>query len=252
MIYTKMERIAPGEKIVNTLDETYNGVNRKSNEVWTHTPENPSIDVEKYTLKEGWEQGAKGDRDTVEQALALSAEGATNGLQIGFTVTNTGDVDLKDVSLSDVTHEGTTGDVSDIMCEIPTAQAGENPAAAGVAGGATTDTVKVAADKIGTLKAGQSIACVGTLTGVEEDTSHADTATVTGKSVYTDKEVSDSDDWNATLTGPTPETPETPDGGKGAVTGEVAGANTGLMAAIGLGGGATWFARRKAHVAAKH
>ena len=43
------------------------------------------------------------------------------------------------------------------------------------------------------------------------------------------------------------------------MTGEVAGANTGLMAAlgilmaaIGLGGGATWFARRKAHVAAKH
>ena len=43
------------------------------------------------------------------------------------------------------------------------------------------------------------------------------------------------------------------------MTGEAAGANTGLMgavgalmAAIGLGGGATWIARRKAHVAAKH
>lgn len=252
-VYTKMERIAPGEKIVNTLDETYNGVNRKSNEVWTHTPEHPSIDVEKFTLSEGWEQGAKGDRDTVEQALPLvsltdqakaartaqsaspaspSAEasapaaasvetaqsddaaqsGAPGGdtektaskheeVPVGFTVTNTGDVDLKDVVLTDLTHEGTTGTVIGLTCEVPVAAASADPTNAGLTTGvsAETKTVKVSGDKIGLLKVGQSVSCVGTLIGVEVGTTHSDTATVTGKSVFTGTEVKDSDDWHAKL-----------------------------------------------------
>ena len=120
-------------------------------------------------------------------------------------------------------------------------------------GGATAQTVKVAGDKIGTLKVGQSVSCVGTLTGVEEGTLHSDTATVVGESIHNGKKVTDSDDWHAKVDSPATPAP------KGAVTGEAAGANTGLMAAlgglmaaIGLGGGATWFARRKTHVAAKH
>lgn len=259
-VYTKMERIAPGEKIVNTVDETYNGVNRKSNEVWTHTPEHPSIDVEKFTLSEGWEQGAKGDRDTVEQALPLvsltdqakaareaaatdgkdgakntedtqsaaatqsgnsaqlddtaqsGSDAASGGdtekapskheeVQVGFTVTNTGDVDLKDVALTDLTHEGTTGSVTGVMCEVSVENASADPANAALTNGvsAETKTIKVSADKIGVLKAGQSVSCVGTLTGVEVGTVHSDTATATGKSVFTGTEVKDTDDWHAKL-----------------------------------------------------
>ena len=160
------------------------------------------------------------------------------------------------VSLTDQTHEGTTGNVTGIVCEIPAEQAAADPANAGVTGGATAQTVKVAGDKIGTLKVGQSVSCVGTLTGVEEGTTHSDTATVVGESIHNGKKVTDSDDWHAKVDAPEQPAPLAP---KGAVTGEAAGANTGLMGvlgallmAVGLGGGATWFARRKAHVAAKH
>ena len=211
----------------------------------------PAIDVEKFTLSEGLEAG---DRDEADNALTLqSVQGKGAETQIGFLVKNTGEADLVNVSLTDQTHEGTTGNVTGIVCEIPAEQAAADPANAGVTGGATAQIVKVAGDKIGTLKVGQSVSCVGTLTGVEEGTLHSDTATVTGESIYNGKKVSDSDDWHAKVDSPATPAP------KGAVTGKVAGANTGLMAAlgtlmaaIGLGGGATWFARRKAHVAAKH
>ena len=215
--------------------------------IFTVTPK-PAIDVEKFTLSEGLEAG---DRDEADNALTLAS--AKDETQIGFLVTNTGEADLVNVSLTDATHEGTTGNVTGIVCEIPAEQAAADPANAGVTGGATAQTVKVAGDKIGTLKVGQSVSCVGTLTGVEEGTLHSDTATVVGESIHNGKKVTDADDWHAKVDAPEAPAP------KGAVTGEVAGANTGLMAAlgglmaaIGLGGGATWFARRKAHVAAKH
>lgn len=280
-VYTKMERIAPGEKIVNTLDETYNGVNRKSNEVWTHTPEHPSIDVEKYAVAEGWEQGAKGDHDTAKDVLTLNADGTipadtlkgvdpkvaealpkavaelkpSDGTVVGFTVTNTGDAGLKTVTLNDVTWEYTTGSVSEF--KVVDAE------------GKLVDA-KVDKDgnvEIGDLAAGQSVQVFGILRGVEAGTPHADTATATGKSID-GQDVSDKDDFHASV--PTPENPDpkapTPpptseEGGRGAITGEAAGANTGwmailggLMAAIGLGGGATYLnktRRNKAQVAVK-
>ena len=246
------------KQLINKGSVTWNNESKATNEppIFTVTPK-PAIDVEKYTLSEGLEAG---DRDEADNALTLaSAQGKGAETQIGFLVKNTGEADLVNVSLTDATHEGTTGTVTDIVCEIPTdqnRQAGADPANAGVTGGATAQTVKVAGDKIGTLKVGQSVACTGTLTGVEEGTLHSDTATVTGESIHNGKKVTDSDDWHAKVDAP--EAPATP-APKGAVTGEAAGANTGpmaalggLMAAIGLGGGATWFARRKAHVAAKH
>ena len=207
--------------------------------------------MEKFTLSEGLEAG---DRDEADNALTLqSVQDKGAETQIGFLVKNTGEADLVNVSLTDQTHEGTTGNVTGIVCEIPAEQAAADPANAGVTGGATAQTVKVAGDKIGHLLVGQSVSCVGTLTGVEEGTLHSDTATVVGESIHNGKKVSDSDDWHAKVDSPATPAP------KGAVTGEAVGANTGLMgavgalmAAIGLGGGATWFARRKAHVAAKH
>ncbi len=240
------------KQLINKGSVTWNNESKATNEppIFTVTPK-PAIDVEKFTLDEGLEAG---DRDEADNALTLkSAQGKGAETQIGFLVTNTGEADLVNVSLTDATHEGTTGNVTGIVCEIPAEQAAADPANAGVTGGATAQTVKVAGDKIGTLKVGQSVSCVGTLTGVEEGTLHSDTATVVGESIHNGKKVTDSDDWHAKVDSPATPAP------KGAVTGEVAGANTGLMAAlgtlmaaIGLGGGATWFARRKAHVAAKH
>lgn len=237
------------KQLINKGSVTWNNESKATNEppIFTVTPK-PAIDVEKFTLDEGLEAG---DRDEADNALTLAS--AKDETQIGFLVKNTGEADLVNVSLTDATHEGTTGNVTGIVCEIPAEQAAADPANAGVTGGATAQTVKVAGDKIGTLKVGQSVSCVGTLTGVEEGTLHSDTATVVGESIHNGKKVSDSDDWHAKVDAPEQPAP------KGAVTGEVAGANTGLMAAlgglmaaIGLGGGATWFARRKAHVAAKH
>ena len=237
------------KQLINKGGVTWNNEFKATNEppIFTVTPK-PAIDVEKFTLSEGLEAG---DRDEADNALTLKS--AKDETQIGFLVTNTGEADLVNVSLTDATHEGTTGNVTGIVCEIPAEQAAADPANAGVTGGATAQTVKVAGDKIGTLKVGQSVSCVGTLTGVEEGTLHSDTATVTGESIHNGKKVTDSDDWHAKVDAPEAPAP------KGAVTGEAAGANTGLMAAlgglmaaIGLGGGATWFARRKAHVAAKH
>lgn len=237
------------KQLINKGSVTWNNESKATNEppIFTVTPK-PAIDVEKFTLSEGLEAG---DRDEADNALTLTS--AKDETQIGFLVKNTGEADLVNVSLTDATHEGTTGNVTGIVCEIPAEQAAADPANAGVTGGATAQTVKVAGDKIGTLKVGQSVSCVGTLTGVEEGTLHSDTATVVGESIHNGKKVTDSDDWHAKVDSPATPAP------KGAVTGEVAGANTGLMAAlgtlmaaIGLGGGATWFARRKAHVAAKH
>ena len=240
------------KQLINKGSVTWNNESKATNEppIFTVTPK-PAIDVEKFTLSEGLEAG---DRDEADNALTLqSVQGKGAETQIGFLVTNTGEADLVNVSLTDQTHEGTTGNVTGIVCEIPAEQAAADPANAGVTGGATAQTVKVAGDKIGTLKVGQSVSCVGTLTGVEEGTLHSDTATVVGESIHNGKKVTDSDDWHAKVDAPEAPAP------KGAVTGEAAGANTGLMAAlgglmaaIGLGGGATWFARRKAHVAAKH
>ena len=237
------------KELINKGSVTWNNESKATNEppIFTVTPK-PAIDVEKFTLSEGLEVG---DRDEADNALTLAS--AKDETQIGFLVTNTGEADLVNVSLTDATHEGTTGNVTGIVCEIPAEQAAADPANAGVTGGATAQTVKVAGDKIGHLLVGQSVSCVGTLTGVEEGTLHSDTATVVGESIHNGKKVTDSDDWHAKVDAPEAPAP------KGAVTGEAAGANTGLMAAlgglmaaIGLGGGATWFARRKAHVAAKH
>ena len=245
------------KQLINKGSVTWNNESKATNEppIFTVTPK-PAIDVEKYTLSEGLEAG---DRDEADNALTLaSVQGKGAETQIGFLVKNTGEADLVNVSLTDQTHEGTTGTVTGIVCEIPAEQAGADPANAGVTAltkGATAQTVKVAGDKIGTLKVGQSVTCTGTLTGVEEGTLHSDTATVTGESIHNGKKVTDSDDWHAKVDAPEAPAP------KGAVTGEAAGANTGLMAAlgglmaaIGLGGGATYLnkTRRKARVAAKH
>jgi adhesin isopeptide-forming family sspB-C2 type protein/fimbrial isopeptide formation D2 family protein len=195
-VYTKMVRIAPAEKVENKTIETYNGEDRESNIVWTTTPENPAIDVEKFTLSEGL---TAGDRDKADQAYEIPKHELTAGTVIGIRVTNTGDVPLRNVTLTDKTHQGLAGTVTGIIC--------------------VDGTVEVAPESIGDLAVGESIDCQGILTGVKDGQLHGDTATVTGESIFTGKKVTEEDPWFA----------KTP-GALAATGGEVAGG-------IVLGGG---------------
>lgn len=165
-VYTQMIRIAPSDKVENVATETYNNVKRDTNVVWTSTPENPAIDVEKWDVESGKDDG---DRDTAEDAIEVTDEDA---VKIGFTITNTGDVPLANITLTDETTAG-TGTMEDISCETPLGSL--------------------------TLDVGTSVECTGTLTGLTADTTHTDNVTATGESIYTGARVSDADPWNATV-----------------------------------------------------
>lgn len=158
--YIQCERTWVTDRHENVFTETFNKVVTNSNVVWTYTPEHPAITLEKYDTQSGLEAG---DRDTADEALTVSGD-----TEIAFLITNTGDVPLVDVSLSDETVDG-TGVVKDI---------------------------KFPDDWDGSLDPGESVTAIGTLSGVEPGSSHTDTGTVTGRSYYTGSEVSASDDWN--------------------------------------------------------
>ena len=189
-VYTQMIRIAPADKVNNQTLETYNSVERDSNIVWTKTPENPAISIVKFTLDQGQE---KGDHDTDKDADALSADGLKNGVKVGFHITNTGDVSLKNVSLADETAAGTAGHVDDIACQVPLSATQAKALGATAPKTQLEFASKVAAD----LKPGESFDCVGTLHDVAAGQLHGDNATTTGESVYTGKKVSASDPWYA-------------------------------------------------------
>ncbi|OAZ41441.1 hypothetical protein A9Z40_01830 [Microbacterium arborescens] len=173
-VYTQMIRIAPSERVENVTTETLNGVERVSDVVWTSTPENPAISVVKYTLDEGIEAG---DRNTAAEAYPIPEGEMQSGTRIGIRVTNTGDVPLRNVTVTDHTHEGLHGTVSDLVC------AGSAPnAPAGV---------------IGDLAVGASVDCEAVLTGMAAGQLHGNTVTATGNSVYSGEEVTDSDPWFA-------------------------------------------------------
>ena len=116
--------------------------------------------------------------------------------------------------------------------------------------------------------------CIGTLTGTQAGTTHSDTATVTGASVHTGTQVSDSDDWHAALVAPDappsptpspePSSPSTPESGptpsesqgpgKGAVTGQGIAERSWWLAGLGallsvVGVGAAWETRRRLRAA---
>lgn len=207
-LFVSVQRIATSERVENTFTETFNGKELVSNTVWTSTPDlTPSIHLEKWDEKSGWPNG---DRDTRAQALKDAQDGDT----IVFTITNTSKTDkagkgavfrAKDLKLTDHTILG-DGRVVDL--KYP----------------ANWDTL--------ILKPGQSVDVKGTLKGVKGD--HTDRASVSGipltecvvnddtpfdgkddanvpegavdidgvKMCGSDRVVSNTDDWNATVTPP--------------------------------------------------
>lgn len=207
-LFVSVQRIATSERVENTFTQTFNGKELVSNTVWTSTPDlTPSIHLEKWDEKSGWPNG---DRDTRAQALKDAQDGDT----IVFTITNTSKTDkagkgavfrAKDLKLTDHTILG-DGRVVDL--KYP----------------ANWDTL--------ILKPGQSVDVKGTLKGVKGD--HTDRASVSGipltecvvnddtpfdgkddanvpegavdidgvKMCGSDRVVSNTDDWNATVTPP--------------------------------------------------
>lgn len=212
-VYTKMVRVAPGEDIVNQATETYNGVDRPTNEVDTFTIEYPSVALEKFTHEEGREAGLHRNAEgayilsdvqlaDVEQdedaATGLSGTKVQKGVDVGIRFENTGDVPLKEVTLTDVTHDGLYGDLEGLVCAVPA-----DPTAPGAIIGnepVTPDEngmVWVLPASITELTVGQVVDCRGTLRGMKPGMTHGDTAVVTGKSIFTDTVVKASDTWYA-------------------------------------------------------
>jgi adhesin isopeptide-forming family sspB-C2 type protein len=144
-LYVQMNRIKTGN-VVNSFDETLNGVLRHSNTVKTHTPDTtPSIDLEKFDVKSGLK---KGDRDKTSQALTV-----TGDTKIGFKITNTGKETLGKIKLTDKT----------------------------IAGSGTVKNIKYPKnwDKL-ELKPGESVTLFGILTGITEGDNHTDEAVISG------------------------------------------------------------------------
>ncbi|TPF78243.1 MULTISPECIES: LPXTG cell wall anchor domain-containing protein [unclassified Bifidobacterium] len=140
--YVQFRRVKAGE-FSNTFTETLNGVERPSNTVTTRTPErSPSVVVEKFDEASGLEEG---DRDDTKDALEITGDGTT----IVFRITNTGDVPLTGLELSDETIAG-DGTVTDLR--YPDGWAAL------------------------VLQPGESVDVTGTLTGVTD--LHTDRATV--------------------------------------------------------------------------
>lgn len=245
-LFISTQRIAVSDRVENTFTETFNDKELVSNTVWTSTPDlTPSIHLEKWDEKSGWPNG---DRDTRAQAL----KDAKNGDTIVFTITNTSKTDkngkgavfrAKDLKLTDHTILG-DGRVVDL--KYP----------------ANWDTL--------ILKPGQSVDVKGTLKGVKGD--HTDRASVSGipltecvvnddtpfdgkddanvpegavdidgvKMCGSDRIVSNTDDWNATIKPPL------------ANTGVALGIILPLMGLLIAGGALSLTALRKRQHTAKH
>ncbi|MEW4402880.1 LPXTG cell wall anchor domain-containing protein [Enterococcus sp. AN402] len=167
-IYVQMERLVPGT-VTNTFTETYNHIERNPEPVKTTTPENPAIDVEKWDTTSGNKQG---DRDTEKEALIINSKNASAAIDITYTITNTGDVPLKNITLKDKTVKG-DGKVESISCP----------------------NMKV-------LQPNAKMTCTSKIKGLKAGSIHTNTATVTGVSVYTNKQVTDQDKWNAKVSIP--------------------------------------------------
>ncbi|MFF2053753.1 LPXTG cell wall anchor domain-containing protein [Leifsonia sp. NPDC058194] len=214
-VYTQMERIAPADKITNTVQESYNGVARESNVVWTMTKEYPALAVQKYTLAEGTTTGVHRDAKTAyavtQDELASaplpagSPDGAAGtvmqkGVQIGIRFSNTGDTPLTGVKLLDFTQDGQYGDLEGLVCAQPASVTPSLVKSNLAQTPGNNGTVWVQPSTITELALGQTVDCQGTVRGLAAGMSHADTAVVTAQSVFTQAPVKSEDVWFAKVT----------------------------------------------------
>ncbi|QWW19385.1 LPXTG cell wall anchor domain-containing protein [Schaalia sp. 19OD2882] len=149
----------------------------------------PGIDIEKY---DGTWEGVKfdaagkpdltggqptnqpaGDRDSADQALTVERGAPTN---VTFTVTNTGEVELNKLVVTDATDAGAA--LTDIVCKV----GGKEYPGDGI-------------DPTIVLTPQASFQCSGTLPTITE--AHQDTATVSATPVAGGQPLTDSDTWHA-------------------------------------------------------
>ncbi|MBW3090099.1 LPXTG cell wall anchor domain-containing protein [Bifidobacterium miconisargentati] len=196
--YVQFTRVKAGE-FANTFIETLDGARRPSNTVTTVTPErSPSISIEKFDEASGPEAG---DRDGTEDALALDGGDVT----IVFRVTNTGDVPLTALELSDETVAG-DGEVTELSYpddwETLTLAPGESVDVRGVLRGVSATHTDRA-----TVEASPVIEC---LPHDDDPFDDIPAQPAAPDEICTDTPVeSEPDDWNAYVP-ETPVTPETP------------------------------------------
>lgn len=174
-------RIKTGDAIRNSFTENYNQTPREPEEVVTKTPENPGIEVVKYELAKGHEKGVSPTVDKDGKPGVVTELKNGKDIKIGFKITNTGDVPLVNVKLTDNIISG-SGKIKDITCKPE-----------------LTDTL--------IFMPGDVSNCEGLLTGLKPGEKHKDTATVTGESIYSGKKVTDKSSWVATVYKPTPNKP---------------------------------------------
>lgn len=129
----------------------------------------PAIDIEKWSTDEGI---VAGDHDTDSKPLD-----PTKTESITFTIKNTGDEALRDVTVSDTLDSG-VGAITGLSCDFSKL------------GGPESGTTWA-----GPFKVGDSFTCTGTLPALGEGQTHTDTASVTGTGVASGKVVTDSDKW---------------------------------------------------------
>ena len=132
----------------------------------------PDVDIEKWSTSDGMVAG-----DFDESAKGLNPTGDE---AITFTVTNSGDEKLVNVSVSDETTAG-TGTLTGVSCDFS------------VLGGPATGT-----SWSGPFLVGDSFPCTGTLPALGYDATHTDVATVTAEGKYSGTTVTDNDPWNGT------------------------------------------------------
>lgn len=211
--------LMPGEhhKDVVTVEgeSVYTGEPVTDEDAWEADvePEEPAIEIIKYELSKGIKDGV----NTKDNPLVV-----TDGkpIDIGFQITNTGNVPLKDIVFTDTVLSG-SGSIDNITCKLPDREdGGESEAQSGAQSGSSeasdrkliTGATVNGSDLGGViLDPGEQIHCKGTLSGVQPGETHVDYASVTGKSVYTGTSVDDNDDWHLLY-------PIVPP--KGAITGE--------------------------------
>lgn len=143
----------------------------------------PSIDIEKWTDEDGssgpdydpegklTNDGYVGDFDDESKELTAGVE-----QQINFTISNDGGEALIDLTVTDATTGGTSGEIQDLVCTFPDESTG--------------------VEWDGPFEPGTQFKCVGTLPGLEAGQTHTNTATIVGTGIESGTEVTDEDPWN--------------------------------------------------------